>query len=155
MMEVWLLLLDKENKVDIGKTLLFFCLSISSFLLISLLFSLIDSDGIANQSLFDEPYGITVNPEDGSIYINEYTGYRIRKLFRLHWTKERHSQFPLSIRIRISTIMKMSTRIGSKFSKLPRDILFVIIQILSLIDNCEQMNEWVSPLESNTHRIPV
>ena len=128
MMVVCLLLLGKEDKVDIGK--LFSCLC-----QVSLLFCLINSDGVSNQSLFDVPYGITVNPEDGSIYITEYTGHQIRKLFRLQWTKETHSHFPPSIRNRISTILKMSTRIGSVFSKLPRDILFAIIQILSVIDN--------------------
>jgi hypothetical protein len=92
-------------------------------------------DGIANQSLFDGPIGITINSADGSIYITDSDGNRIRKLFRLHWTKETHSQFPSSIQSRISTIMKMSTRIGTEFNKLPRDILFAIIQILSLIDN--------------------
>ena len=102
---------------------------------------MIDSDGIANQSLFNGPYGVTVNPKDGSIYIADHLGHRIRKLFKLHWTKERHSHFPLSTRNQISTVMKMSTRIGTEFNKLPRDILFVIIQILSLIDNYEQTNE--------------
>jgi hypothetical protein len=90
-------------------------------------------DGIAHQALLNGPFGVTVNPKDGAIYITEYYGNRIRKLFRLHWTKETHSQFPSSIRNQISTVMKMSTRIGTAFYKLPRDILFVIIQLLSLI----------------------
>ena len=98
-------------------------------------------DGIANQSLFDGPFGVAVNPKDGSVYISEYFGDRIRKLFRLHWTREMHSQFPSSIRNQISTIMKMSTRIGTLFSKLPRDILFVIIQLLSVIEDYKQTNE--------------
>ena len=43
--------------------------------------------------------------------------------------------FPLSSRQRISTILNMSHRRGTLFNRLPRDLLFVIIQTLSLIDD--------------------
>ena len=91
-------------------------------------------DGEARQLRFSGPAGIAVNPEDGSIYISEYNGHRIRKIFILHWTKETHSQFPLSTKNRIVTIMEMSVQQGTQFNKLPRDVTFVIIQILSLIE---------------------
>ncbi len=127
MMEVCILLQDKEGKADIGKL---------SFLFLSFCFdSKFERDGLAHQSLLDGPWGITVNLLNQSIYITEYSGHRIRKLFRLQWTKEIHSQFTSSIRNQILTIMTMSVRRGTLFNKLPRDILFAIIQILSTIDN--------------------
>jgi hypothetical protein len=107
-------------------------MSVTHFIvLLSLLIG--ERDGLANQSLFKSPYGITVNSKDGSIYITEIYGHRIRKLFKVEWTKGTHFLFPHSTRTEIDTIVKMSHRRGTHFSKLPRDIIYVIIQVLSLL----------------------
>jgi hypothetical protein len=86
--------------------------------------------GSANEPLFTRPFGITVNPEDGSIYVTDH-GNLIRKLSKIFWTKENHVLFNPSIRSEIEVVMKMAHRRGTQFSKLPRDITFVVIQYVS------------------------
>jgi hypothetical protein len=109
-------------------------------------------DGVASQAQFNSPTGIVVDRSDGSIYVSEFYGNQIRKIFKVYWNKENHHQFPEPTKRSISTIMKSTIRRGSIFSRVPRDVLFIIFHFLSSFTD-ETGNDLLNESDPKKRRI--
>ena len=79
--------------------------------------------------LHSGPIGIAIN--SGWLYITEYNSHTIRKveLPLPFWTIKNHKQFPNKKKEIVKSLMMCFEKGGCVLSKLPKDILFIIISL--------------------------
>ena len=85
-------------------------------------------DGPAHQALFHNPIGVAVD-EEGTIYVTESLGQRVRKIFKMNWSKENHKLFDQSTKQRIKAVMLLSRR-ESLIYRLPLDVIFILFNLI-------------------------
>lgn len=85
-------------------------------------------EGDLNDVYFAQPYGITV-AKNGNVYLTEYYGHTVKKISRVMWEPKVQWKFPEQLRNIAKCVVCMSCFHDNVLHVLPREILYVIIDM--------------------------